>query len=58
MCGRYELHAHPAAIALAFSLDLPPDISPRYNIAPMTDVPVVRVNADIITRSQYLEVGI
>jgi putative SOS response-associated peptidase YedK len=46
MCGRYELHAQPAAIALAFGLDALPAIEPRYNIAPMTDVPVVRVNAE------------
>ena len=46
MCGRYELHSHPAAIALAFGLAGPPDLHPRYNIAPTTDVPVVRVNAD------------
>lgn len=42
MCGRYELHTHPAAIALAFGLPHPPAIAPRYNIAPMQDVPVVR----------------
>lgn len=45
MCGRYELHALPAAIALAFGLPSPPTLSPRYNIAPMQDVPIVRVNA-------------
>jgi putative SOS response-associated peptidase YedK len=42
MCGRYELHTHPAAIALAFGLPMPPSIVPRYNIAPMQQVPVVR----------------
>ena len=46
MCGRYELHSHPAAIALAFALAHPPDVRARYNIAPMTDVPIVRVNAE------------
>lgn len=45
MCGRYELHSHPTAIALAFGLARIPALRPRYNIAPMTDVPVVRVNA-------------
>ena len=44
MCGRYELHSHPATIALAFGLAYPPDVHPRYNIAPMTDVGIVRVN--------------
>jgi putative SOS response-associated peptidase YedK len=46
MCGRYELHSNPAAIALAFGLAHPPDIQPRYNIAPTTDVPIVRVGND------------
>lgn len=46
MCGRYELHSHPAAIALAFGLAHPPDVHARYNIAPSTDVPIVRVNAE------------
>jgi putative SOS response-associated peptidase YedK len=45
VCGRYELHAQPAAIALAFGLPAPPDIAPRYNIAPMQQVPIVRINA-------------
>ena len=42
MCGRYELSSHPAAVALAFGLALPPDIQPRYNIAPTQQVPIVR----------------
>ena len=46
MCGRYELHSNPAAIALAFGLAHPPDVHARYNIAPSTDVPIVRVNAE------------
>jgi putative SOS response-associated peptidase YedK len=45
MCGRYELHSHPAAIALAFGLAQVPAVHPRYNIAPMTDVPIVRIDA-------------
>src|SRR5207253_11129653 len=44
MCGRYELHTHPAAIALAFGLSAPPALRPRYNIAPMQPVPIVRQN--------------
>jgi putative SOS response-associated peptidase YedK len=45
MCGRYELHTHPAALALAFGLAAPPDLAPRYNIAPTQQVPIVRQNA-------------
>jgi putative SOS response-associated peptidase YedK len=46
MCGRYELHTHPAALALAFGLPFPPEIHPRYNIAPSQNVPVLRNNAE------------
>lgn len=45
MCGRYELHTHPAALALAFGLPIPATIKPRYNIAPMQDVPVIRASS-------------
>ena len=45
MCGRYELSSHPEVIALAFGLAHPPEIRPRYNIAPMQQVPIVRLNA-------------
>jgi putative SOS response-associated peptidase YedK len=46
MCGRYELSSHPTAIALAFGLPYPPDVRPRYNIAPTQQVPIVRLNAE------------
>ncbi|MEO5766314.1 MAG: SOS response-associated peptidase [Casimicrobiaceae bacterium] len=46
MCGRYELHTHPAAIALAFGLLEAPALTPRYNVAPMQQVPVIRQRAD------------
>jgi putative SOS response-associated peptidase YedK len=45
MCGRYELHSNPSAIALAFGLATPPDLPARYNIAPTQQVPIIRVNA-------------
>ena len=43
MCGRYELHTHPAALALAQGLKHPPEIQPRYNIAPTQQVPIIRL---------------
>ena len=46
MCGRYELHSHPTAIALAFGLAYPPEIHARFNIAPTQQVPIIRLNAD------------
>ena len=42
MCGRYALHANPAVVALQFGLDAVPEFQPRYNIAPATEVLVVR----------------
>jgi putative SOS response-associated peptidase YedK len=44
MCGRYELHTQPAALALAFGLPFPQSMHARYNIAPTQDVPVIRHN--------------
>jgi putative SOS response-associated peptidase YedK len=46
MCGRYELSSHPAVIALAFGLPFPPDLRPRYNIAPTQQVPIIRENSE------------
>jgi putative SOS response-associated peptidase YedK len=45
MCGRYELHTQPAALALAFGVPFPSPMRARYNIAPMQDVPIIRRNA-------------
>src|SRR4029434_4362256 len=45
MCGRYELHTQPAALALAFGVPFPSPMRARYNIAPMQDVPIIKRNA-------------
>ena len=42
MCGRYALHANPEVVALQFALDSLLEFQPHYNIAPATDVLVVR----------------
>lgn len=44
MCGRYLLDAVPADILRAFGVETPPELKPRYNIAPTQQVPIVRVN--------------
>ena len=41
MCGRYSLHASPEVIALQFGLDALPELRPRYNICPGTEILVV-----------------
>ncbi|MBI3179136.1 MAG: SOS response-associated peptidase [Deltaproteobacteria bacterium] len=42
MCGRYTLSAEPKLLARAFGLTVPPPTTPRYNIAPTQQVPIVR----------------
>jgi len=42
MCGRFALHANPHVVALQFGLQTDPGFKPRYNIAPSTEILVVR----------------
>ena len=42
MCGRYALHANPDVVALQFGLAAALDFAPRYNIAPASNILVVR----------------
>jgi putative SOS response-associated peptidase YedK len=42
MCGRFTLTTPGETLAEAFGLDEPPDLQPRYNIAPMQPIAVVR----------------
>lgn len=44
MCGRYVLFSSAAEIAEAFEVAELAPVRPRYNIAPTTDVPCVRVD--------------
>ncbi len=52
MCGRYALHAHPDVIALQFGLSAVPRFPPRYNIAPSTEVLIVRAPDGARTAAQ------
>jgi len=45
MCGRYTIRSDARQVAEAFRLGNMPELSPRYNVAPTQDVPVVRQNA-------------
>lgn len=42
MCGRYALHADRPKLISAFELSECPEVTPRYNIAPMQPALVVR----------------
>lgn len=42
MCGRFALKSPPAELVTRFGLDECADFSPRFNIPPGTDIPVIR----------------
>ncbi|MBM4129999.1 SOS response-associated peptidase [bacterium] len=46
MCGRIVLSSAPHVLAETFYLDVVPDLGPRWNIAPGTDIAAVRPNPD------------
>jgi len=50
MCGRFALHASPEVVALQFGLDSVPAFTPRYNIAPASQVLVVREDGAAMVR--------
>ncbi len=45
MCGRYTLTTADLTLAELLGLDEPPELEPRYNIAPSQDVAVLRAPA-------------
>src|SRR5882762_4201765 len=46
MCGRYSLHANPHVVALQFGLPVDPTFEQLYNIAPSSQVLIVRATKD------------
>jgi putative SOS response-associated peptidase YedK len=42
MCGRFALYSDPFSLAKHFEADAPPELHPRYNIAPSQTIPIVR----------------
>lgn len=50
MCGRYALHSSPEVVALEFGLESLPDFGPRYNVAPMAQVPIVKRDGAALAR--------
>jgi putative SOS response-associated peptidase YedK len=46
MCGRFNLHANPRAVATLFGLPTVPELAPRDNIAPSQPVAVVGLKPD------------
>ena len=50
MCGRYALHANPEVVSLLFGLSEVPAYQPRYNIAPASQVLIIRKNEAAMVR--------
>jgi putative SOS response-associated peptidase YedK len=42
MCGRFALYSDPFTLARRFEADAHPELSPRYNVAPSQNIPIVR----------------
>jgi putative SOS response-associated peptidase YedK len=42
MCGRFALYSDPFALAKRFQAEAPPELRPRYNVAPTQNIPIVR----------------
>lgn len=42
MCGRFALYSDPLTLARRFGIDTPPQLQPRYNVAPSQSIPIVR----------------
>lgn len=42
MCGRFALYCDPLTLARRFGINEPPELRPRYNIAPTQNVPIIR----------------
>lgn len=42
MCGRFALYSDPFTLARRFEADAPPELRPRYNVAPSQNIPIVR----------------
>ncbi|MGZ8220883.1 MAG: SOS response-associated peptidase family protein [Methylobacter sp.] len=46
MCRRFALYSDPFTLAQHFKADVPPELRPRYNIAPSQDIPMVRMDGE------------
>jgi putative SOS response-associated peptidase YedK len=58
MCGRFVLSVPSAALMQRFDLSSCVDFMPRYNIAPMTPIVVIRQGVDGVRTGQYHRWGL
>ncbi len=58
MCGRYVLYGPHSRLTERFSLQECPDFAPRYNIAPTSDVLVIRQRPEVGRVGQMVRWGL
>jgi len=58
MCGRFALHANPHVVALQFGLQEDPGFEPRYNIAPSSDILIVREDRNHTRLADFYKWGL
>ena len=58
MCGRFTIDIPPSLLSSIFGLSEPPATTPRYNVAPTQQVPVIRQYADGDNHLDYLRWGL
>jgi putative SOS response-associated peptidase YedK len=58
MCGRFTLHIPVSRVTEHFGLESCPDFAPRYNIAPTSDVLVVRHRPEVGRVGQLVRWGL
>jgi putative SOS response-associated peptidase YedK len=58
MCGRYTLSSPADEIAAEFGIDVPPEYTPHYNIAPQQDVLIVGPDGAGEIKAAYVRWGL
>lgn len=58
MCGRYTLTADANELAVYFGLDSAPELTPRFNIAPTQQVPIIRLVPSLGRRMNLVRWGL
>lgn len=58
MCGRYVLYGPPSRLTERFGLQECPDFAPRYNIAPTSNVLVIRARPEVGRVGQLVRWGL
>jgi putative SOS response-associated peptidase YedK len=58
MCGRFTLASTPESLARRFGLAAPPELGPRWNVAPGQTVLAVRTGAEGLRAGVWLRWGL